>query len=136
MRQLAPAECFRFVCRVKAEMLTTRAMQCFRQSFGKRHFQSLVNQSRSKSQKTRFVWTPIPISLGILVIAGMQYRKMSARPTYESNHDIKVDGDWYIHLYMMLPLRTLSRLWGELNAFTVPEFLRRPLYSTYVFQII
>jgi hypothetical protein len=70
------------------------------------------------------------------VIAGMQYRRMSTRPTYENDHDIKVDGDWYIHLYMMLPLRTLSRWWGDLNAITVPEFLRKSLYSTYVISTL
>jgi phosphatidylserine decarboxylase len=34
-------------------------------------------------------------------------------------------------LYASLPLRDLSRLWGTLHSYTVPTFLRSPLYKTY-----
>lgn len=94
--------------------------------------QSRHHKLTQDSQHKRFIWTPIPISLGVLVIAGIQYRKIASRPKYETDHDIKVDGDWYVHLYMMLPLRTLSRWWGEINSMTVPDILRKPLYKSYV----
>lgn len=42
-----------------------------------------------------------------------------------------IDLPWYVHLYAMLPLRSLSRLWGHVNSITLPVPLREPVYLAY-----
>lgn len=45
--------------------------------------------------------------------------------------ELKIEGPLHIRLYTALPLREASRLWGHLNALTVPQALRPILYGAY-----
>ncbi|KAJ3218545.1 phosphatidylserine decarboxylase 1 [Dinochytrium kinnereticum] len=86
---------------------------------------------------TKTIWKPIPISLGLAVIALLHLRRLKERADEEKKEnppihpDLIVEGPLQIRMYAALPLREASRLWGWLNGLTVPTFLRTPLYKTY-----
>ncbi|KAI9100991.1 phosphatidylserine decarboxylase-domain-containing protein [Phlyctochytrium arcticum] len=86
-------------------------------------------------KKTKIVWRPIPISLGIACLAAMQFihmRRREERERAERGEElVKLEGPWHVQFYGVLPLRTLSRIWGWMNGLTVPVWLRSPLYKTY-----
>ncbi|KXS18022.1 phosphatidylserine decarboxylase [Gonapodya prolifera JEL478] len=104
------------------------------------------NSSSTKYQLVHLRWLPrsgswlsIPMSLGFLIIAvvGLIHakRREDRRILEEAEHAldvaVRVQGPWHIHLYATLPLRSLSRLWGELNDVTLPVSLRAPLFKGY-----
>ncbi|KAJ3341095.1 phosphatidylserine decarboxylase 1 [Gonapodya sp. JEL0774] len=64
--------------------------------------------------------------------AAREYEQMIAQGM-ELGERVVVRGGWHIHLYATLPLRHLSRLWGDLNSLTVPTPLRSPLYKAYAY---
>ncbi|KAI8801750.1 phosphatidylserine decarboxylase-domain-containing protein [Cladochytrium replicatum] len=88
---------------------------------------------------TPIQWAPIPIGLGLSFLALLQLLHMFQRdlPGIAQKQtvvpDVSVVGPWQIHVYATLPLRSLSRVWGELNNLTVPMWLREPLYSSYAY---
>ncbi|XP_014303178.1 phosphatidylserine decarboxylase proenzyme, mitochondrial isoform X1 [Myotis lucifugus] len=44
----------------------------------------------------------------------------------------KLAGHWEVALYKSVPTRLLSRAWGRLNQVELPHWLRRPVYSLYI----
>ncbi|KAG8896733.1 phosphatidylserine decarboxylase 1, partial [Tulasnella sp. 403] len=76
-------------------------------------------------------WYPLPIGVGALLLAAIQYKK-----NYLQQHDateiipdekgegVKLKGPWQVHVLGALPLRNLSRLWGYLNSIELPLWLR------------
>ncbi|KAI9001697.1 phosphatidylserine decarboxylase-domain-containing protein, partial [Gaertneriomyces semiglobifer] len=89
---------------------------------------------------TRIVWYPIPISLGIACLAFMHYlhirrreedRQKQQHAVADGHPRVVIEGPWQVHFYALLPLRSISRLWGWVNDLTVPVWLRTPLYTTY-----
>ena len=78
-----------------------------------------------------FKWKPIPISVGISLIAYLHYRHLSQRPKIPLNTDIQIQGPWYIQMYTLFPLRWLSQTWGELNSIRLPVWMRKPVYLGY-----
>ncbi|KAI8846313.1 phosphatidylserine decarboxylase-domain-containing protein [Chytridium lagenaria] len=91
-----------------------------RESFGR---------AREALFDTKAIWRPIPISLGLAVIAFLHLRRNKDKAP--SDPDLVVEGPLQIRMYAALPLREVSRIWGWVNSLTVPPFLRGPLYKTY-----
>ncbi|ORX50134.1 phosphatidylserine decarboxylase [Hesseltinella vesiculosa] len=85
---------------------------------------------------TEVKWYPIPVGLGMAVIAYIQYRHVreredrkleqeSAKPKYTAT------GPWQVHVAAALPLRSMSRLWGAFNSLTIPTSLRPTGFKLY-----
>uniref|UniRef100_K7GHD3 Phosphatidylserine decarboxylase proenzyme, mitochondrial n=1 Tax=Pelodiscus sinensis TaxID=13735 RepID=K7GHD3_PELSI len=45
---------------------------------------------------------------------------------------IKIASEWEVSLYKSVPTRLLSRAWGRLNQVDLPTWLRKPVYSLYI----
>jgi phosphatidylserine decarboxylase len=75
-------------------------------------------------------WYPLPLAVGALLLVAIQYRKKSKRARNEVVVDenglevIKLKGPWHVHVLGALPLRNMSRLWGYVNSFELPIWVR------------
>ncbi|KAI9008027.1 phosphatidylserine decarboxylase-domain-containing protein [Gaertneriomyces semiglobifer] len=106
--------------------------------FHKSHQQRLeqrdaFTKTQGSASGRRFIRYSIPISVGIACLAFMHYvyNGQSEERTTKGHPKVAVEGPWQVHFYALLPLRSISRLWGWLNDLTVPVSLRKPLYSAY-----
>ncbi|XP_042721799.1 phosphatidylserine decarboxylase proenzyme, mitochondrial isoform X3 [Lagopus muta] len=45
---------------------------------------------------------------------------------------VKLASEWEVALYKSVPTRLLSRAWGRLNQVELPTWLRKPVYSLYI----
>ncbi|KAJ3176553.1 phosphatidylserine decarboxylase 1 [Irineochytrium annulatum] len=98
-------------------------------------------RARRTFAETKVKWYPIPISLGIAFMALLHLYRLkeqadarneaAKRLGLEVDEDMTVDGPFQIRFYAALPLRHLSRLWGDLNSLTIPVSLREPVYNLY-----
>ncbi|KAI8994710.1 phosphatidylserine decarboxylase-domain-containing protein [Pilobolus umbonatus] len=81
---------------------------------------------------TETKWYPIPIALGLSVIAVIQYRHIQQKSKSEEERPKYVaSGPWQVHVAAALPLRSISRLWGAFNSLTIPVYLRPYGYRLY-----
>ncbi|EGG13005.1 uncharacterized protein MELLADRAFT_32463, partial [Melampsora larici-populina 98AG31] len=85
---------------------------------------------RLKSTKTN--WNPIPIWVGGSSLVILAYLKRSERSDEEKDGaGVKIEGPWQVHVLGALPLRSISRLYGMLNSYTLPVWFRVPGYQIY-----
>ncbi|KAI9452428.1 phosphatidylserine decarboxylase-domain-containing protein [Lactarius psammicola] len=86
---------------------------------------------------TPMKWNPLPWFVGALLLVVIQYRRHHAEKEVHVDEDgdevIKLKGPWQVHILGALPLRNLSRLWGWLNSFELPEWLRPIGFKFYAF---
>ncbi|KAF9513906.1 hypothetical protein BS47DRAFT_1382229 [Hydnum rufescens UP504] len=100
-------------------------------------------------------WYPLPVGIGALLLAILQWRKTSQREPADAEdvtHEqpVKVKGRWKVPYFLFfqssskanfllaqvtvlgaLPLRNLSRVWGYLNSFELPMWFRPAGLSFY-----
>ncbi|KAH0838833.1 phosphatidylserine decarboxylase-domain-containing protein [Lanmaoa asiatica] len=75
-------------------------------------------------------WYPLPLAVGALLLVVIQYHKKTSRAQREVHVDeegrevIKLKGPWQVHVMGALPLRNLSRVWGYMNSFELPVWIR------------
>ena len=85
----------------------------------------------------RLQWKPIPLSLGLLVIAAVWYRRRlldnkDSDPDADADRPrVRPSGPWQVYVLETLPLRSISRLWGRFNEIDLPQFMRVPGYKLY-----
>lgn len=115
------------------------AQNCFLHSFRKLPL-------RTFSTNARKVHTAPPRSLSllrplrILFVTGggyagyRQYEKYREQELEKMGLEIppRIAGHWEVALYKSVPTRLLSRAWGRLNQVELPYWLRRPVYSLYI----
>jgi len=79
-------------------------------------------------------WTPIPLSLGFTLIAYQQYRHVRRRESRKGGEcsDPVLASDFEITCYRLLPLKTMSRVWGWVNNIDLPVWARKPVIDLYV----
>lgn len=108
-------------------------------NFHNRFFSSEARQKRR--ERRRFVrwWT---LTLLTVVLGSVAAKIMYERQTeagvdpdsddYESfnKYTIKPQS-WQLYAYSTLPLKAISRLWGQVNSITLPVWLRSPSYRLY-----
>ncbi|KAI0292968.1 phosphatidylserine decarboxylase-domain-containing protein [Multifurca ochricompacta] len=86
---------------------------------------------------TPMKWNPLPWFVGALLLVIIQYRRHRAVKEVHVDEDgqevIKLKGPWQVHILGALPLRNLSRLWGWLNSFELPIWLRPISFKLYAF---
>ncbi|XP_013383669.1 phosphatidylserine decarboxylase proenzyme, mitochondrial isoform X2 [Lingula anatina] len=77
-------------------------------------------------------WTPLPLSVGFALIAALGYKHASRRTKKEiqAENSMKAQ-EWQVNLYRKMPLKFVSRLWGKVNSFDLPVFMRTPMYKFY-----
>ncbi|KAM0790609.1 hypothetical protein ACM66B_004473 [Microbotryomycetes sp. NB124-2] len=99
---------------------------------------SFATRLKQRWQSTETKWYPIPVSLGAAVLVGVSYYKQRRADKASRNGDgvdndrqIKVSGPWQVHVIGALPLRSISRLYGYLNSYTLPVWFRTPGYRFY-----
>lgn len=73
--------------------------------------------------------------MGLAVIGGVQYNRIRKRSEEESEEvekgRVRIEGPWQVKVASALPLRAMSRLWGEFNELNLPTVLRNPLFKLY-----
>ncbi|KAI0464772.1 phosphatidylserine decarboxylase 1 [Komagataella kurtzmanii] len=57
-------------------------------------------------------------------------RNSSLEP--DENHSVKPNS-WTLYAYSTLPLKAISRVWGQFNSFELPIWLRSPSYKFYAY---
>lgn len=92
-------------------------------------------QSSLKQYLRSLRWTPLPVGVGLALIAFQQYRHTRKREAAKLGHldpcDCLAD-EWEVEAYKLLPLRYFSRAWGWVNACELPEWSRKSLLGLYV----
>lgn len=104
---------------------------------------------RTSLDNTQIVWRPIPIALGIAFLGVFQlYRSQvqeqqriddewARRNEYDGEgrpsrrHRIAPSGPWTVQIMSTLPLKALSRIWGQFNSLDIPYYLRVPGFKLY-----
>ncbi|GAA5944271.1 phosphatidylserine decarboxylase 1 [Sporobolomyces koalae] len=94
---------------------------------------SFTSRLRQRWQETPVKWSPIPVSLGAAVLVVLTFYKQASEKGKEPYPEgsVKVQGPWQVHVIGALPLRTISRIYGALNAYTLPVWFRVPGYKFY-----
>lgn len=108
--------------------------QNFHQRLQRRFFSAEAR--RRRKEKRRFVrwWTLTSIAV---VLGGV-----AAKIRYERGEDDDEDyqpfsdytikpQSWHLYAYSTLPLKTISRLWGQVNSINLPVWMRSPSYKLY-----
>uniref|UniRef100_A0A4W2DWE5 Phosphatidylserine decarboxylase proenzyme, mitochondrial n=1 Tax=Bos indicus x Bos taurus TaxID=30522 RepID=A0A4W2DWE5_BOBOX len=115
------------------------ALSHFLQSLRKpplRTFSTNARKVHTAPARTSSLLRPLPI---LVATAGgyagyRQYEKYRERELEKLGLDVppKLAGHWEVALYKSVPTRLLSRAWGRLNQVELPHWLRRPVYSLYI----
>ncbi|CAN3359256.1 phosphatidylserine decarboxylase proenzyme 1, mitochondrial [Diutina catenulata] len=103
-------------------------------SIKKRFFSQEARKKRQ--QKRRFIrwWTITSLT----VVLG----SVAAKMRYERNYEIEEEDhlynqyrikpqSWQLYAYSTLPLKAISRLWGQVNSIHLPVWIRSPSYRLY-----
>ncbi|RCK60943.1 Phosphatidylserine decarboxylase proenzyme 1, mitochondrial [Candida viswanathii] len=83
-----------------------------------------------KKERRRFIkwWTITSLT----VVLGGVYAKMKyERGEHEENPYKIRPQSWHLYAYSTLPLKTISRLWGQVNSINLPVWIRSPSYRVY-----
>jgi len=78
-------------------------------------------------------WTPLPVGVGFAYIAYQQYGHVREREEIKLGvvRETKPLKPWQVSIYLSLPLRLESRIWGWLSRLELPMFLRAPLIGLF-----
>ncbi|KAJ9211443.1 hypothetical protein DTO166G4_6957 [Paecilomyces variotii] len=108
--------------------------------------ESFSSRLRTAWGNTKIEWRPIPIALGVVFLGLFQFYKMkraeSDRQAIQDLEDeenrviphrkrIRPSGPWQVQIMSTLPLKALSRLWGQFNELEIPYPLRVPGFKLY-----
>uniref|UniRef100_A0A1B6LU49 Phosphatidylserine decarboxylase proenzyme, mitochondrial n=1 Tax=Graphocephala atropunctata TaxID=36148 RepID=A0A1B6LU49_9HEMI len=74
-------------------------------------------------------WVPIPTSVGVTVLAVLQWRRLQRNRSEEPR--VGVAKDWEVTCYRIIPCRVFSRAWGWLSNCHMPASLRSYVYGLY-----
>lgn len=120
-----------------------------RQQQSKQDREPFRKRLRTALDGTQIVWRPIPIALGIAFLGAFQlYRtqvleqqriddEWARRNNYDGDgrpprkHRIAPSGPWTVQIMSTLPLKALSRIWGQFNSLDIPYYLRVPGFKLY-----
>ncbi|KAF6278298.1 phosphatidylserine decarboxylase [Rhinolophus ferrumequinum] len=115
------------------------ALSHFLQSLRKlplRAFSTNTRKVHTAPARTLFLLRPLPFlfATGGGYAGYRQYEKYRERELEKLGLEIppKLAGHWEVALYKSVPTRLLSRAWGRLNQVELPHWLRRPVYSLYI----
>ncbi|CAL4079881.1 unnamed protein product [Meganyctiphanes norvegica] len=96
---------------------------------------NIMAQSSFKQYLRSLRWTPLPVGVGLTLIAFQQYRhtrkREAARLGQLQPSDCLAE-QWEVEAYKLLPLRYFSRAWGWMTNLELPEWSRRSVLGLYV----
>ncbi|GAA5823254.1 hypothetical protein JCM11251_007538 [Rhodosporidiobolus azoricus] len=94
---------------------------------------SFTSRLRKRWSETETKWSPIPWGLGSALLVGLTFYKQVSEKGKEPLPEgaVKVQGPWQVHVIGALPLRSISRLYGAVNAYELPVWFRVPGYKLY-----
>ncbi|KAJ5365696.1 hypothetical protein N7517_008582 [Penicillium concentricum] len=99
-------------------------------------------------RNTKVEWYPIPVGLGIGLLGLLSFYKSQRAERNRLARDaagdewedgkrpprrprISLSGPWHIQIMSTLPLKAMSRLWGQFNEIELPYYLRVPGFKLY-----
>ncbi|KAL6453764.1 PSD1 Phosphatidylserine decarboxylase proenzyme 1 [Candida maltosa Xu316] len=85
---------------------------------------------RMGKQRRRFIkwWTITSLT----VVLGGVYAKIKYEKGEHEENPYKIrPQSWHLYAYSTLPLKTISRLWGQVNSINLPVWIRSPSYRVY-----
>ncbi|KAG2732389.1 hypothetical protein G9P44_004806 [Scheffersomyces stipitis] len=102
-------------------------------NFHKRFFS--VEARKRRQQRRRFIrwWTitSLAIVLGG-VAAKVSYERGEQNDEESGPHQYRIKPQsWHLYAYSTLPLKTISRIWGQVNSINLPVWVRSPSYRLY-----
>ncbi|MBW0488341.1 hypothetical protein O181_028056 [Austropuccinia psidii MF-1] len=99
------------------------------------------NSSKAQTKNFKLNWKPIPVWIGASLLVFLTYLKKKERDSNSnenksnqlnnSSTGVKIEGPWQVHVLGSLPLKSISRLYGSLNSYTLPLWFRVPGYKLY-----
>ncbi|KAK8041255.1 hypothetical protein PG994_014262 [Apiospora phragmitis] len=108
--------------------------------------ESFNSRLGSALKNTKVQWYPIPVGLGIGFLGLVQFYKSQAREKERLDQEaeefgkrpkkrpkIRPEGPWQVQVMSTLPLKAISRLWGQFNELVIPYYLRVPGFKLYAF---
>ncbi|KAK7085147.1 hypothetical protein SK128_000592 [Halocaridina rubra] len=96
---------------------------------------NIMAQSSLKQYLRSLRWTPLPVGVGLALIAFQQYRHTRKREAARLGQIAPCDclaDEWEVEAYKLLPLRYFSRAWGWVNGLELPEWSRKSVLGLYV----
>nr|XP_044632358.1 phosphatidylserine decarboxylase proenzyme, mitochondrial [Equus asinus] len=101
-----------------------------------RAFCTSARKVHTAPARSLFLLRPLPVLFvtGTGYAGYRQYERYRERELEKLGLEIplKLAGPWEVALYKSVPTRLLSRAWGRLNQVELPHWLRRPVYSLYI----
>lgn len=77
-------------------------------------------------------WTPIPLGVGFALIAYQHFQRVREREHRQlAEGSIREATPWELSVYRLLPLRTVSRVWGWLSHVDLPLWARTPVLTVF-----
>lgn len=83
-------------------------------------------------------WTPIPLGLGFALITYQHYRHVRNREIRKyrladgTEGTVGTASDWEVTCYRLLPLKSMSRLFGWVNGLELPVWTRTAIIGFYI----
>ncbi|KAK7205585.1 phosphatidylserine decarboxylase-domain-containing protein [Myxozyma melibiosi] len=102
------------------------------------------NSQQGPRRRFRFRWWHVPVAGGltaVVVRCGERYygrRRGLAAPDDDTAaatepRRVRPVSPWQVYVYSAIPLKTISRLWGQFNAIELPVWMRVPGYKFYAY---
>lgn len=87
----------------------------------------LKGHKRKLMTTKRLRWLYVPTSFGLILMLLGQVRKVRRK----DDQNVYKPLPFEVSMYRMLPLRTLSRVWGWINSIELPQPVRIPILQSY-----
>lgn len=103
-------------------------------SLKQRFFSLEARQKRQQKRKFIKWWTLtlLTVVLG-LVAAKICYERGETFDDDELYDKYRIKPkSWHLYMYLTLPLKAISRIWGQVNSINLPVWVRLPLYRLYL----
>lgn len=92
---------------------------------------SSSSSSQSRFKKNYGKWFALT-SISIIFYGVVS--KINHHEYQEEEEEVIRPTSWHLYAYSTLPLKTISRIWGQFNSITLPIWLRSPGYKLYSYM--
>lgn len=98
----------------------------------KRFFSAEARKKRQQRRKFIKWWTVTSLAVVLGGVASkIRYERGERDEEYPFNEYAIKPQSWHLYAYSTLPLKAISRLWGQVNSIDLPLWLRSPSYRLY-----
>lgn len=99
-------------------------------NFHKRFFSAEARKKRQQRRKFIRWWTLTSLTIVLGGVAAKIKYERGEDDQHFNEYAIKPQS-WHLYAYSTLPLKSISRLWGQFNSINLPIWLRSPSYKLY-----